>query len=169
MSLTEALDLCGIEHGEWYSLAAIKDRTIHAECFERGDGERFLEAHESWNLYLCGNPVKPGTHGKPTAADIVTARVLLMDADPDPDEGAAREAAVALHQFCGGTLVDSGRGTQVWVRVAPDLDRPRAGRGLARKFKREGMKWDGTFNVDRLMRLPGYVNHKTGRVAKVLA
>lgn len=179
IELEKSLGACGIQYDETFSVAAIRDRRIQAECF---DGVAAAEAwlttdrRNAWNLYLCGNPVKPGTTGKPKAEDIIKGRVLLFDVDPDPDEVAARDTVLQARDWlrAGGFecyAIDSGRGAQLWIRVDPTLtntERRRLSKWLGEKFACPGVKIDATHNPDRLMRLPGSVNQKTGRTAAFL-
>lgn len=172
--LKRALSLCGIQPGETFSVAAIKDREIRAECFTSPDAaETFLDGFDGWNLYLCGNPFKPGTKGKPSASDVLEGRVLLIDADPSGAESSPLDAIRELAASLNGRahVIDSGRGAQAWLRVSGlNLEQRRQlARGLASKFARSSVKFDGTHNLDRLMRLPGSTNTKTGRTASIVS
>jgi hypothetical protein len=174
MSLVQALTCCGLVSGERFSVAAIKGREIRPACFDSpSEATTWLEPMGDFNHYFCGNPVRSGIQGKPRAADILQGRVLLLDADPDPDETACREAILKVRTWLQERCIDctavySGRGCQLWIRTDPSLTdamRIRHGTGLAKIGATPGVKFDATFNVDRLMRLPSSINHRTGRVA----
>lgn len=166
--LKAALDLCGFQPGERFALAAIRDRQITPEVFDSVDAaEAWLAGRDGWNCYLTGNPIREGVTGRPKAGDVAECRVLLFDCDPKPD-GDTLSVATAVAQETGGALVFSGRGHQVWIRVAEGLDRKRALGWLRERYSAPGVAIDGTHDPSRLMRLPGTVNLKTGAVASVL-
>jgi hypothetical protein len=171
-----ALDLCGFRDGEWFSVAAIRDRDIRPGCFnDASQADAFLAQYAGWNHYICGNPVREGTVGKPRLEDVVEARVMLVDADPQSPTADTRSAIAKVATALRGEgvtpyIIDSGRGTQAWVRTTLGPERRRSlSQHLARVGATEGVKFDATHNADRLMRLPGSVNTKTGRTAAVLA
>lgn len=160
---------------ERVAVAAIRDGQIRAEVFDDIDkAEQFLRQYPSMNHYFTPSPIKPGVSGRPKAADVVAARRLLVDADPAPDEEIAKQVASAVYGWCAekgvhAVLVDSGRGHQVLVGTAADLDRPRASMFFRTRFERPGAKLDHTHDAARLVRLPGSVNHKTGRTARIVS
>jgi hypothetical protein len=174
MSLKLALKLCGFQGGEWFSVAAIRDREIRPGCFnDVSQAESFLAQYVGWNQYICGNPVREGCTGKPRLEDVVAARVMLIDADPqthDADTHAAITKITSWLMSCGQapSVINSGRGTQAWLRCTLTPDERRAlSQHLARIGATPNVKFDATHNADRLMRLPGSTNTKTGRVATV--
>ena len=132
---------------------------------------------ENWiddkNYYLCGNPVKTGVTGKPRAEDILEGRILLLDLDPIDERPTAcfemgRIADFLYKKFgVSPAIINSGRGAQGWLRVS----------GLSLEQRREvlnlipvpeGFKLDKTYNLDRLMRMPGTKNQKTGFPACII-
>lgn len=176
MSLRKALELCGFKDGEWFSVAAIRDGNIRPGCFhDVSQAEAFLAEHTGWNHYICGNPVKPNTVGKPKLDDVTEARILLIDADPVAEGANTREAInrVVVWFVTNGVIpavIDSGRGTQAWLRCSLGPERRRAlAQHIARECAAYGVKFDATHNADRLMRLPGSINLKTNRQASVLS
>lgn len=168
IGLEQALKFCGIRPGENFSVAALREGQIKATCFtDVGLATSRLEhyASQGFNLYFCGNPVREGTTGKPKAADIIEGRVLCVDLDPkgDKDLGAERDRISGLLKDLQHMLVFSGRGYQFWVRTNPTMtteDR--------RDFLGSLGGVDATHNLDRLMRLPGSVNQKTGELAEIV-
>ncbi len=190
------LGILGFREGEVFQLAAIRDRHFEVACFRAGPDATFPREARTWveqrvgraGLYVCGNPLKTILPSKARAEDVASARALLLDLDPEkaPDDpsgtspgkrAACRAAALEMQAHVEArtgvrvTLVDSGRGTQVWIKHSPDVaqeERRALSRGLAARFAREGVRFDGTHNVDRLFRLPGTVNLKTRERAEVL-
>ena len=171
--LEQALAVCGFEEKEWFALAAIKDGSIRPRVFNNADrAERWLEQwspESGFNCYITGNPVDPEFDGvRPKAVDISVRRVLLIDVDPVGDQS-VMPVAQEIQDLVGGTLVFSGRGWQIWLRVGPGVDCEQLLRGLRIRFKRPWAKLDGTHDASRLMRLPGTVNQKTGLTAKIVS
>lgn len=166
--ISEALAACGIHKGETYQLASILDKRIQClSTASRKEGATWAKAQGALgrNVYLCGNPVRPDLGpNRAGAADVVRQGCLLVDIDPDPD-GAALKVAEQVWGLVGGALVDSGRGAQVWLQVEPDVDRRGLLLALKARFSVPGVKFDSTYDPSRLMRLPGTINRKTGRVA----
>lgn len=182
MSLTSTLQELGLL-GHHVSLAQMRGGDLVSACVETVEqGERFFARGGETDSYICGNPVKPGTVGKPSDADILEARVLLVDCDPiktdqDP-KGTSQEArdaawdlasAIFDHFQDHASLVDSGRGGQVWLRVSPFTPRKKLLKWIAENFVSDLAKVDPTHNVDRLMRLPGSVNTRTGELVTVIS
>lgn len=174
-NVARALVACGILPGESFQLASILDRVIHCATFtspRRAKAWADAESSQGRNIYLCGNPVR-GDLGaaRAKATDVTRTACLLVDVDPDGGADGdplrvARELAGLLGSLGGGPwpVVDSGRGAQVWVQVDESVDRRALLRWLATKAG-PGVKLDATQDPARLMRLPGYVNQRTGRRA----
>lgn len=176
VSLEQALTLCGLRAGEAFSVAAIREREIRPGCFtDISQAESFLAQYAGWNHYLCGNPVRPETQGKPKAEDVLSGRVMLIDADPTSPTANTAEAIQKVLVWCmkfGAcpAIIDSGRGTQAWLRTKLTPEQRRALiQHLARKCATPDVKFDATHNPDRLMRLPGSTNLKTGRLARIVS
>jgi len=166
LSLSEALSACGFLAGERFALASILDGQLRGVVLDDPErGQAWADSQGGRNVYLTGNPVRPDFYGsRPKAADILERRVLLVDLDPIGSEDVA-PVAQALWERIGGTLVDSGRGRQIWLRVPGDADCA----GILRAIRQDlTVKVDCTYDASRLMRLPGTVNLKTGRLAAIL-
>jgi hypothetical protein len=175
MNLIDTLDAVGLLLPEdRVAVAAIRDGEIRAEVFDdAGKAEAFLKQFDGWNHYLTLNPIKPGVQGRPRATDVARSEWLLVDVDPVPDENAASDVALSIFSWLkergvGAVLVDSGRGRQVWVNCACD-DRKRAVDFFRARFEKPATKIDNTQDAARLCRLPGSVNQKTKRQAKIVA
>lgn len=136
------------------------------------------------HLYVVNNAPPDGWTPKngnpPTEVDITHRARLQIDLDPTgEDHEAARTHALHvldLMPIPPTTIVDSGRGIQAhWELVRPtdDLFSAKAVNEKLIDWLREAsdtslIKCDGVANANRLMRLPGYINHKTGRAATIL-
>lgn len=178
-TLRDTLSLLGLE-GHRFALAAARTGRFEPDVFDDVESaERWLAEHEDWDLYITGNPIQDGVTGRPGAADVAEVRWLLVDVDPErtPDdpEGvdpakrqAAADVAHKIARLTGGAIVDSGRGTQVWVRHVEGLDRKAAIQWLRSEFEVPGTKIDATQDPSRLMRLPGSVNSRTRERVEVV-
>lgn len=178
------LRAAGFDDGEIFQLVAIKyprDPSVRLEVksFEnrlvgRTDAGKWVRrVPEGFNLYICGNPLKAHKDRKAKNEDIAVVRCFLVDVDP-VGEGTPSDECLAfcraVQQDFGGTVVDSGRGFQLWLLHGPDVVPHREGmsHAIQKKYERPGTKMDSTFDPSRLMRLPGTINLKTGVKAQIL-
>lgn len=120
------------------------------------------------NLYFTVNLVSERVHGKPTKTHIAAAEYAHVDIDPDVTNGYAEgrdrllnETLPELQAFTPAPsfIIDSGNGLGCFWRLdgatvqeAEDLNRR-----LIVQFGGD----PGTYNIDRLMRLPGTLNYPT--------
>lgn len=175
MSLQQALELCGLRLGERFAVAAL-DRAagdFEPACFsDVAEAAAWLSEQQGRDLYVTGNPLRAGVTGRPFAADVVEQRVCLIDLDPadsSPEAAeAVKQAARRVAELTLGAHVFSGRGHQIWARIAPGVDPERLVKGMRKRYSGDGVKIDGTFDASRLMRLPGSVNTRTGATAGVV-
>jgi predicted P-loop ATPase len=124
-------------------------------------------------------------HKKASKKDVAEARHLWIDLDPRPDKPLEAERAAMLALLTTNLpqgmprpnrVIDSGRGYWgYWKLATPqpvDGSGPFTeavecyGRGIEQAFGDNFA--DGCHNIDRIARLPGTVNTKTGRLAHVL-
>lgn len=116
--------------------------------------------HPDHNIYYTVNTVRPGfTGSKPSKADIVASRFAHVDIDPSPgwDKGAT---LAALIEAGATVVVDSGYGLQgLWAVVCPVAEVEAINRGLIARFGADR----GTWNADRLFRVPGYTNYPNAK------
>lgn len=168
----------------------IKGQHFHAS--DRAGQQAFIteKGIAGFDLYFTPNPVEGTLHKKASKNDIVEACHLWVDLDPrksEPPE-AERTAMLALltTELPDGVprpnrVIDSGRGFWGYWK----LDKPAPvdgsqnnvngpltetietyGRGIEQAFGDHFA--DGCRNIDRIARLPGTINTKTGRLASVL-
>ena len=177
--------------GPWVLTAIWPDGPTTTQSFEASDeagATRFIKDtnQAGRNVYFTGNSCgKP--ESKPKKADMTGAVMLHADSDPRDGEtiDAAKKrilAAYAAHDPQPSVIIDSGNGLQgLWLlerefvfpkltsppnskayddevqaRVAPIEDRNRA-LALATGAP------PGTHNADRLLRLPGTINHPNAK------
>jgi putative DNA primase/helicase len=169
---------------------------IHAYPFRHGPKrhaqvEEWITRHngEGYHLYFSPNPLKRLLHKKASKADVAEAQWLWIDLDPA--RGSAPERVDAWRaeifpEFQGDLpdhvppptwIIDSGRG--VWLLWRLETPSPVDGHGplteaieaygaaIERAFRGWGHP-DSCRNVERIARLPGGVNHRTDRAARVL-
>lgn len=130
-----------------------------------------VEAATSWavaqntngrGVYYTGNRCHSGVTTKSTKADITSARFVYVDIDPPKDGSPFDKAGVVSELLSCGTppsiIVDTGNGIQaIWLLTegSEDFDRVEAiNRSIASHWG-----GDNCHNIDRLLRLPGTVNH----------
>lgn len=177
------------EHQPW-QLAAINRATKDAKwrAFIKSDTRDadMLAWAAKWNaakydIYFSINPVKRAIPSKPTKEDISSAQWLGADLDPPGDLPsddldvwrAGKLLEIKEKARPASTMViDSGRGFWLFWRLH---DTPVDGRGpLTEAVEAYGrgigavFGADNCFNIDRIARLPGFINHKTGKQAAVL-
>ena len=138
---------------------------------------------DKYDIYFCINPTRQPIHSKPAKEDIAAAEWLASDLDPPgdlpPEDLDVWRAGkmVEIREKPGPAptlIVDSGRGFWLFWRLAEPAQVD--GRGpltaaVESYSKGIGAVYgaDACFNIDRIARLPGFVNHKTGRQAVVLS
>ena len=165
----------------------------HFDATDRAGQQKFITDHSDagFDLYFSPNPIKGTLHKKATKNDVVEARHLWIDLDPRPGEPLEAERAAMLALLTTNLpqgiprpnrVIDSGRGYWGYWRLATPQpvdgctknvnDPPTEavecyGKGIEQAF---GDRFaDGCRNIDRIARLPGTVNTKTGRLAHVLS
>jgi hypothetical protein len=118
------------------------------------------------NLYFTVNPVKSSLGKKPTKDDIAEAKYAHVDIDPHVsssyEEGRKHLLEEVLPRLEGfqpnpALIIDSGNGLGAFWRVdeAEIADAEHLNKQLIAHFGGDA----GTWNVDRLMRLPGTLNY----------
>jgi RecA-family ATPase len=192
IELLKALD----EHGR-HNVVALDPNEQQGpigRTFEPGQWDAiadWLRAHLDYNLYFSRNEPREGApHGKLSEADIVAVRALGIDLDiaggtPEEIEAQRVELHDTVERIVNGrapptVMIETGNGAQgLWLlpeKVAVDkVSGPNAkalGLGM-----RKAMGGDSIANLDRIMRLPGLMNHssvkkralgKTGGMTKVI-
>lgn len=121
------------------------------------------------NIYFAINPVKEGTKRKATKADLVRAEFAHVDIDPPKgvEYSVGREgllARVGEWERAGPRwIIDSGNG----IQLVFELSRPTSDFGAVEAANQRLMEKyggdKGTWNVDRIFRLPGTLNYPDAR------
>ncbi|QVL46987.1 MAG: hypothetical protein KFB96_14695 [Thiocapsa sp.] len=155
-------------------VAIVPDGALKSKTFGLPDA---LDAATDWafdqntqghNVYFTVNPVKTLVTKKPTKDDIAQAEYAHVDIDPDLSVGYAdgrrrllSETLPRLEAFTPppSLIIDSGNGLGVFWRLASASHEATEAinKQLIAKFSGD----TGTFNIDRLMRLPGTLNYPT--------
>lgn len=166
-------------------------RTSGGTASTSADLDRLIrEGREGWGLHLGTQLVRASQRHRPSAGDISQLVTCFIDIDPAGPEAAPLEAAKEItdrvEDLLGERfhphLIDSGRGAQLWFPVAPTplldpLDRLRWRALLGLFLRRLADRLTPRFHcrvdtscadLPRVGRLPGSLNHKTGRVAHLL-
>ena len=164
----------------------------HFDATDRAGQQAFITNHGNagFNLYFSPNPIKGTLHKKASKNDIVEAHHLWVDLDPRENELLETERAAMLAQLTvnlpdgippPNRVIDSGRGYWGYWKLAKpqpvDGSKGNAngplteavecyGRGIEQAF--DDHFADGCRNIDRIARLPGTINTRTGRLASVL-
>lgn len=113
------------------------------------------------NVYWTLNLVSPGLNKKPKKTDIIGIRGFGVDIDPPKGDMSWSAEATLSDLVSRGQpsyAIFTGRGVQgVWLTTDTAVSHEAVetvNRGLS-----AGFKGDSTHNVDRLFRLPGFINH----------
>ncbi len=128
---------------------------------------------QGMNIYWTVNCVRPNFHRKPSKKDIIDVRYAHIDIDP-PKDGSPFDREAAISKLSSAPIqpsftIWSGNGVQAFWRVK-DISHEQGetiNRGLISYFGGDV----GTHNIDRLMRVPGFINYPNkkkrdqGRVA----
>ena len=185
---TDKRHLIGIKKGNGKTEIKAK----HFEAADRAGQQAFItdNGNAGFDIYFTPNPVTGTLHKKASKNDIVEARHLWIDLDPRKTEPLEAERAAMLALLTTGLpdglprpnrVIDSGRGFWGYWK----LDKPALvdgsqnnvngpltetvecyGRGIEQAFGDHFA--DGCRNIDRIARLPGTINTKTGSLASVL-
>lgn len=188
--LDEALHFINWAHpgGPWVLTAIPVEggRTTTATFFDLGAAKGWLAEYSGkQNIYWTVNRVRGATDKKPKKEDIEEAVMLHVDLDPRKGEDVAKEQARILRLLeefspSPSAIIYSGGGYQAFWR----LDEPMYIGGTPERWvdveacnRQLGivLGGDATWNVDRIMRLPGTINlpdekkRKKGRVMALAA
>ena len=182
--------------GPWVLTAIIPDGKTDTRTFDKEPEARaYIEVqNRSKNLYYTGNPCG-SPKKKPAKADVTAASFLHVDSDPEKgeDPAAAKVRIRAAYEALDpppSIIVDSGNGLQGLWLLEEDYPLPRPAAGLEGDARKAAVDAGArpiedrnkvlaaavaappsTHNVDRLLRLPGTINHpnaakvKAGRVS----
>lgn len=122
--------------------------------------------NEGWNLHYCPNPPKRRISRKPRKSDMARGAFYWLDSDPPIRAGVSweearqeleRDVLPRLKELDYVAIVDSGNGFQALLRAEPteniaEYEAVNKAFGAAHGNV-------GTYNADRLLRLPGTWNY----------
>lgn len=118
------------------------------------------------NIYWSPNAVRPGLNKKARKEDVVAVRFAHVDIDKPRDGSAFDKVAVAaLLQAAPvppSIVVDSGGGIQALWRLSDTISAAEV-EGINRALVEHFAGDDHCCNVDRVLRVPGTINHPTAR------
>lgn len=170
----------------------------HSDAADRAGQQKFITdcSAAGFDLYFSPNPIKGTVHKKAKKNDVAEACYLWIDLDPRVNEPLEVERTKILGQLTTNLpkgmprpnrVIDSGRGYWGYWK----LDKPAPVEGAVYNDKGEFVRnnplteavecygkgieqafgdrfADGCRNIDRIARLPGTINTKTGQLARVL-
>lgn len=117
---------------------------------------------DGWNVYWTVNSVRPGLEKKPAEKDMIAARFVHVDIDPPKDGSAwSRDevlAALRAHRPEPSFVIDSGNGLQAFWRLSEPIENWQHAKDVNDQLRRH-FGGDACHNIDRLMRVPGFVNY----------
>ena len=174
--------------GPWLLVAIVPDGETSTRTFTRlEDAAAFITQHNaSENIYYTVNPTRHAMSKKPSKIDIAAIEYMFSDLDPKDDESpedAKARYLAAIEEHNATAVIDSGNGIQgLWkltqrIELAEPLmgtdDKgkpkkvfpPQTAETVAEVEARTKALMTrlgsvaGTQNIDRLLRLPGTVNH----------
>ena len=191
---TELGDAMALFHGgdDFWPLLAIRGKEIVACDFPPSPtrladalGWASAQQAEGFNLYFGIYRLKRPLGKKATKDDVLEAGWLFAEIDPPPElsgEALQRWRAETLQCLRDGgetgipptLIVNSGRGLWLFWKLSAAVSLDGNKGEATRRFEAHG-RWleqtlsaDSCKNIDRIARLPGFVNRKTGRVAHIV-
>jgi hypothetical protein len=159
--------------------AACPEKTgIETRTFEHAEEAAAwaIEKNKTWNCYFSANPVTRAVDKKATRTDIRCVWTLHIDVDPRAGEDLASEQ-VRIRDLLSNppegipkptVIIFSGGGLQaLWrlknpIEISGDAAKADAA-ALFNKGLEIAFGADSTHNIDRLLRLPGLVNHPSAK------
>lgn len=121
------------------------------------------------NVYWTVNRVQPGVHKKPTKCEVTQARFAHVDIDPPKDgsEWDREKALLGLQALTAqpSFIVDSGNGLQAFWRLSGQECTQEQVEAVNIAL-RDHFGADSCQNIDRLMRVPGFINYPNKKKCK---
>jgi hypothetical protein len=145
----------------------------------------FAQRYAKANCYITLNPVSRADRTRPSSNDVSHVQAILVDIDPIEPSAQPGEALWEARDMLESmevdpwsmTVVDSGRGIQCWIRFKPltvDKQLARTVKNFVNTLSAEfGTRYgcvidSSCSDLARLARLPGTMNQKTGREARLV-
>jgi hypothetical protein len=181
------------EDRPWH-LLAILDKEHPIEAKDLPPSETRVTDARTWGdgwvargyaIYFAINPLKYSLGKKASKDDVLESRWVWADIDPPKDLNDLDAWRVETLQSAstGGALkipptaiVDSGRGVWLYWKLATPVTLDGKHGPATRRVESFGKRLLKAFecsdstckNIDRIARLPGFANSRTGRIAKVI-
>lgn len=151
--------------GQWFDLS-------QATEIDRAVEWAITQNSQKRGVYWCVAPTKPGTNKKPKKSDLLGSVLCHIDIDPDAstqsDYGFRRDAVMSRIRSIDlepTLVIDSGHGAYpIWILRDPVTINAaeRLNKALMSCFDSANAT-AGTWNADRILRLPGTLNWPTKR------
>lgn len=170
----------------WFARSRTDGATIGGMLQRPDDFAPLLGVNEKgYDMFLHLNPTHPRVTRRATIPDTMSWAFMLVDIDPlgEPYTQRRAEAAIVpiMLDLCSKlgverltpTVVYTGRGVHLWVRLHPHaVDWAHVG-DAQRKLLRSlsppaGFRIDPLGDTARVVRMPGTINHKTGQRAVLI-
>ena len=173
--LRDLLEAIGYEEEDQIVLATNSSGAFTGvPCSSITNAEDALEAHNSGDVWVTVNRMRPIESGRGTDADVVEVKALWLDLDYKPSGAKDVDTAQAIVDDISQVLqiqpvaqVHSGGGLQPYWRIdgGEDVDRARV---IIKRFRmlaervadNHEAKVDNVFDLPRVMRAPGSFNRK---------
>ncbi len=155
---------------EPWVLSTFKPRPVTATCRSNEEVLRFLAEHQGQDTYFAINPLRGDVSKKAAKADVLECAWFWADCDPrageNPEEERRRIEGLRP-RVLPTIIIDSGRGRWFFWKLSSPIpaDAEAERYNIALEIE---LGADRCHNVDRVARLPGTVNSKTGRLAAVV-
>lgn len=165
--------------------AKLNKLNIAGVARSRAELDRLISEHSAFDWYLTLNPTRArACPPKARSRDVIEWAWVLLDFDPMREDASPPDALQytldSEHLWDYTAVIDSGRGMQAWVSLRPmslegQVSRSQIERAVSAWLRalnhfRGGCRIDTSCSdLARVARCPGTVNHKTGRVARILS
>lgn len=127
---------------------------------------------KKWNLYFTVNPPGDGWDKKPAKKDIHTVYYFHVDCDPQEGKDVKEEQdryvkVLKAFKHEPTFIVNSGSGIHGYWRLYEPTKKIDIAEQINKVLEKQLTNETQTFNIDRIMRLPGTINYPdAGKIAK---
>ncbi len=127
---------------------------------------------KKWNIYFTVNPPGDGWDKKPAKKDIKTVYYFHVDCDPQGGKNVKEEQdryvkLLKVFKHEPTFIVNSGSGVHGYWRLYEPTKKIETAEQINKVLEKQFTNGTQTFNIDRIMRLPGTINYPdAGKIAK---